>query len=106
MLTLRVKLPAVVTVDLRIVSPTSVLSKLTQAEAGFKHGDGVRFAPLPAIMAAKKKPLDVKTLADARSRRATSPPSTSNSSARRNAPVVPKSKTWPSWSKSSPPFRR
>ena len=63
-LTLRVKLPAVVTVDLRIVSPTSVLSKLTQAEAGFKHGDGVRFAPLPAIMAAKKKPLDVKALAD------------------------------------------
>ncbi len=46
-LTLRVKLPAVVTVDLRIVAPSSVLSKLTQAEAGFKHGDGVRFAPLP-----------------------------------------------------------
>lgn len=63
-LTLRVTLPAVVTVDLRIVSPTSVLSKLTQAEAGFKHGDGVRFAPLPAIMAAKKKPLEVKALAD------------------------------------------
>ncbi len=63
-LTLRVKLPAVVTVDLRIVAPSSVLSKLTQAEAGFKHGDGVRFAPLPAIMAAKKKPLEVKALAD------------------------------------------
>ena len=62
--TLRVKLPAVITVDLRIVSPTSVFSKLTQAEAGFKHGEGVRFAPLPAIMAAKKKPLDVKNLAD------------------------------------------
>ena len=62
--TLRVKLPAVVTVDLRIVAPTSVYSKLTQAEAGFKHGEGVRFAPLPAIMAAKKKPLDVKPLAD------------------------------------------
>jgi len=63
-LTLRVTLPAVVTVDLRIVAPTSVYSKLTQAEAGFKHGDGVRFAPLPAIMAAKKKPLEVKALAD------------------------------------------
>jgi len=63
-LTLRVGLPAVVTVDLRIVAPTSVYSKLTQAEAGFKHGDGVRFAPLPAIMAAKKKPLEVKALAD------------------------------------------
>ncbi len=61
-LTLRVKLPAVVTVDLRIVSPTSVFSKVT--EAGFKYNDGVRFAPLPAIMAAKKKPLEVKALAD------------------------------------------
>ncbi len=61
-LTLRVKLPAVVTVDLRIVAPLSVFSKVT--EAGFKYNDGVRFAPLPAIMAAKKKPLDVKTLAE------------------------------------------
>jgi electron transfer flavoprotein beta subunit len=62
--TLRVKLPAVVTVDLRIVAPNSVFSKLSQAEAGFKHNEGVRFAPLPAIMAAKKKPLEVKTLAE------------------------------------------
>lgn len=61
-LTLRVKLPAVVTVDLRIVAPLSVFSKVT--EAGFKYNDGVRFAPLPAIMAAKKKPLDVKPLAE------------------------------------------
>lgn len=61
-LTLRVKLPAVVTVDLRIVAPHSVFSKVT--EAGFKYNDGVRFAPLPAIMAAKKKPLDVKPLAE------------------------------------------
>ncbi len=61
-LTLRVKLPAVVTVDLRIVAPTSVLSKAT--EASFKYNDGVRFAPLPAIMAAKQKPLDVKALGE------------------------------------------
>jgi electron transfer flavoprotein beta subunit len=61
-LTLRVKLPALVTVDLRIVSPTSVYSQHT--EAAFKYNDGVRFAPLPAIMAAKKKPLDVKALKD------------------------------------------
>lgn len=61
-LTLRVKLPALITVDLRIVAPHSVFSKVT--EAGFKYNDGVRFAPLPAIMAAKKKPLDVKPLAD------------------------------------------
>jgi electron transfer flavoprotein beta subunit len=62
-LTLRVKLPAVVTVDLRIVAPTSVYSLHTDA-AAHKYGDGVRFAPLPAIMAAKKKPLDTKTLAE------------------------------------------
>jgi electron transfer flavoprotein beta subunit len=61
-LTVRVKLPAVVTVDLRIVAPLSVFSKAT--EAGFKYNDGVRFAPLPAIMAAKKKPLDVKQLGE------------------------------------------
>jgi electron transfer flavoprotein beta subunit len=61
-LTLRVTLPAVVTVDLRIVAPLSVYSKHT--EAAFKYNDGVRFAPLPAIMAAKKKPLDVKTLTE------------------------------------------
>jgi electron transfer flavoprotein beta subunit len=61
-LTLRVKLPALVTVDLRIVAPLSVFSKAT--EASFKYNDGVRFAPLPAIMAAKKKPLEVKPLAD------------------------------------------
>jgi electron transfer flavoprotein beta subunit len=61
-LTLRVRLPAVVTVDLRIVSPTSVYSLHT--EAAHKYAEGVRFAPLPAIMAAKKKPLDTKTLAE------------------------------------------
>lgn len=61
-LTLRLKLPALITVDLRIVSPTSVYSAKT--EAAFKYNDGVRFAALPAIMAAKKKPLAVKALAD------------------------------------------
>jgi len=58
----RVRLPAVVTVDLRIVAPDSVYSKHT--DPAHKYGDGVRFAPLPAIMAAKKKPLDVKALSD------------------------------------------
>ncbi len=61
-LTLRVKLPAVVTVDLRIVAPTSVYSKQTKRD--FKYNDGVRFAPLPAIMAAKKKPLAEVKLAE------------------------------------------
>ena len=61
-LTLRVKLPAVVTVDLRIVAPTSVYSKHTAPT--LKYNDGVRFAALPAIMAAKKKPLVEMKLAD------------------------------------------
>jgi electron transfer flavoprotein beta subunit len=57
---LRLTLPALITVDLRIVSPTSVYSSKT--DRGFKYNDGVRFAPLPAIMQAKKKKLDVKPL--------------------------------------------
>lgn len=59
---LRVKLPAVVSVDLRIVSGTSVYS--TKTAKTFKYNDGVRFAALPAIMAAKKKPLAEVKLAD------------------------------------------
>src|SRR6188472_605961 len=58
----RVKLPAVVTVDLRIVSGTSVYS--TKTAKSFKYNDGVRFAALPAIMAAKKKPLAEMKLAE------------------------------------------
>ncbi len=52
---LRVRLPAVVTVDLRVVAPTSVYS--LQTARTHKYATEVRFAPLPAIMAAKKKPL-------------------------------------------------
>jgi electron transfer flavoprotein beta subunit len=58
----RVKLPAVITVDLRIVAPTSVYS--TKTASTFKYNDGVRFAALPAIMAAKKKPLVEHKLQD------------------------------------------
>jgi electron transfer flavoprotein beta subunit len=54
-LSLRVKLPAVVSVDLRIVAPKSVQSM--HSPAGHVYADGVRFAALMAIMAAKKKPL-------------------------------------------------
>lgn len=60
--TMRVQLPAIVTVDLRIVAPTSVYS--TKTAATFKYNDGVRFAALPAIMAAKKKLLVEIKLAD------------------------------------------
>lgn len=58
--TLRLGLPGVVTVDLRIVAPDSVYSAKT--DTNFKYNEGVRFAPLPAIMKAKKKPLDVLSL--------------------------------------------
>lgn len=61
-LSLRLKLPALITVDLRVVSPTSVYSLKT--ERAHKYNDGVRFAPLPAIMKAKKKPLEVKSLGE------------------------------------------
>lgn len=54
-LTVKVTLPAVVSVDLRIVAPTSVQSKHTAP--GHAYADGVRFSALMAIMAAKKKPL-------------------------------------------------
>jgi electron transfer flavoprotein beta subunit len=58
----RVKQPALVTVDLRIVSPQSVYS--THTDKSFKYHEGVRFAPLPAIMQARRKPLDTKKLGD------------------------------------------
>ena len=61
-LNLRLTPPCLITVDLRVVSPTSVRS--TNTDAAFEHNEGVRFAPLPAIMKAKKKPLDVKSLSD------------------------------------------
>ncbi len=59
---LKVTLPAVVSVDLRIVAPKSVQSVYTPATHAYP--DGVRFAALMAIMAAKKKPLTEVKLAD------------------------------------------
>lgn len=59
---LRVELPAVVSVDLRIVAPKSVKSVHTPATHAYP--EGVRFAALMAIMAAKKKPLAEVKLAD------------------------------------------
>jgi electron transfer flavoprotein beta subunit len=58
----KVTLPAVVTVDLRIVAPKSVTSVHTPAT--HNYSDGVRFAALMAIMAAKKKSLTELKLAD------------------------------------------
>jgi electron transfer flavoprotein beta subunit len=61
-LSLRVRPPCLVTVDLRIVSPEGVYSSLT--DPSFKYNEGVRFAPLPAIMQAKRKPLTVRPLSE------------------------------------------
>lgn len=58
----RVTLPAVVTVLDKIIHPKSVQSKHTAATHAYP--DGVRFAALMAIMAAKKKPLAEMKLAD------------------------------------------
>src|SRR6516162_3770164 len=58
----RVTLPAVVTVLDKIVKPKSVQSKHTAPTHAYP--DGVRFAALMAIMAAKKKPLAEMKLAD------------------------------------------
>jgi electron transfer flavoprotein beta subunit len=59
----RVTLPAVVTVLDKIVHPKSVRSKHTAPTHAYP--DGVRFAALMAIMAAKKKPLAELKLAEA-----------------------------------------
>lgn len=59
---LRLTTPCLITVDLRVVAPKSVHSNKT--DTSFAYNEGVRFAPLPAIMKAKKKPLDVKPLGD------------------------------------------
>ena len=58
----KVNLPAVVSVDLRIVAPTAV--KNNQSEDGHEYGDGPRYASLKGIMKAKKKKIDVKDLGD------------------------------------------
>jgi electron transfer flavoprotein beta subunit len=61
-LTVKVTLPAVVTVDLRIVAPKSVQNGKTPDTHAY--AEGARYASLKGIMAAKKKPIDAKSLAD------------------------------------------
>ncbi len=55
----KVALPAVVTVDLRIVAPEAVKS----GKGGAAYPEGPRYASLKGIMAAKKKPIVDTTLA-------------------------------------------
>jgi electron transfer flavoprotein beta subunit len=58
----KVTLPAVVTVDLRIVTPTAVKNGVTPAD--HKYNEGARYASLKGIMQAKKKPIEAKKLAE------------------------------------------
>ena len=55
----KLPLPALVTVDLRIVLPEAVKS----GKAGAAYAEGPRYASLKGIMAAKKKPIAEMTLA-------------------------------------------
>jgi electron transfer flavoprotein beta subunit len=61
-LTLKVTLPAVVTVDLRIVAPGNVKNGVTPGD--HKYNEGARYASLKGIMQAKKKPIATKKLAE------------------------------------------
>jgi len=54
-LTVKVQTPAVVSVDLRIVSPKAVQNGVTPAT--HEYADGARYASLKGIMQAKKKPI-------------------------------------------------
>lgn len=60
--TKRIPLPAVVSVDLRIVLPKAVRNNATPAEHAYQEGP--RYASLKGIMAAKKKELREVSLAD------------------------------------------
>jgi electron transfer flavoprotein beta subunit len=60
----RVPLPAVVTVDLRIVGAHAVKNGVTPATFAYQPGDDARLPSLKGIMAAKKKPMANTKLAD------------------------------------------
>jgi electron transfer flavoprotein beta subunit len=53
-----IALPGVVTVDLRVVAPSSVKNNISPADHAYGTGEGgPRYASLKGIMAAKKKPI-------------------------------------------------
>jgi electron transfer flavoprotein beta subunit len=54
-LTVKVQTPAVISVDLRIVSPKAIQNGATPAT--HEYADGARYASLKGIMQAKKKPI-------------------------------------------------
>ena len=56
----KIPLPGVITVDLRIVAPKSVINHTTPDS--YEYQEGARYASLKGIMKAKKKPLEVQPL--------------------------------------------
>ena len=58
----KLPMPSLITVDLRIVSPTAVINHVTPD--AHQYADGPRYASLKGIMKAKKKPMDNKSLGD------------------------------------------
>lgn len=58
---LKLTLPAVISVDLRVVAPKSVSNNVTPAT--FAYNDGPRFPPLMMIIKAKTKPITEAALA-------------------------------------------
>jgi electron transfer flavoprotein beta subunit len=59
----KLTLPAVISVDLRIIGTHAVQNGVTPADHEYPS-ENVRYTPLPMINKAKKKPLDEKTLGD------------------------------------------
>jgi electron transfer flavoprotein beta subunit len=59
----KVPTPSVITVDLRIVASKAVKNGVTPDSFSYS-GEGARLPSLKGIMAAKKKPMEVKKLAD------------------------------------------
>jgi electron transfer flavoprotein beta subunit len=58
--TLRVRFPAIMTVDLEIVGTEGVIGRHTEAD--FSYYDGVRFIPFTAVLQARKKDIVTRTL--------------------------------------------
>ncbi|MCG8423204.1 MAG: electron transfer flavoprotein subunit beta/FixA family protein [Proteobacteria bacterium] len=58
----KIPLPGIITADLRIISPRAVINHITPDS--HEYQDGPRYASLKGIMKAKKKPMDVKSMAD------------------------------------------
>jgi electron transfer flavoprotein beta subunit len=58
----KVPLPSLVTVDLRVVAPKSVVNHITPDS--HEYQDGPRYASLKGIMKAKKKPMEHKAIGD------------------------------------------